>query len=461
MTAFHAGAYVPHSEGGTGRRPLLVVEMSPDMLLVGNTPVKSGLPPDQAVRASRAFAHRLHELATNLTAHHFRDIGVAAAPRPESTDEALKVPEEVTRKLFSSLRKLGGALRAELDKELVDQLRFNGFPIGDSTEEGPAVTFQDNGKQAPVLWEMLFEIDGDSAGETDWRRFWGFRVPLAHWMHFNRTDEIRLRHGLFASIAEDLVFAGEEIQGLLNHLHRHSGGLPHGSLAASFRDHVASELSVELRPGGDVEEWLRERGGDWLRCFLDRPGVDRETWKEAALARIFNDERFRWDLLHFACHCQPCADTEFLSRLQMRVAGEDVALEVSQLAIGLRRTLRSAQDPGPLVFLNACGTGQQSAGHEPPGFPRLWIRDRGALAVIATLCPVPDHFAHAFARDFYERLFANAVNPGRPRSLAEVLLDSRRHFLKEYNNPLGLAYVLYAMQGARVLTDFPMSGDSS
>jgi hypothetical protein len=456
MTAVRAGAYVPlPDEGGEGRRPLLVVEMSPELVLVGNTPVKSGLPQGQAAAASRQFALQLHELAAGLAARRFRAIGVTEpSTTPASDDDALRVPEEVTRKLFAGLRRLGGPLRTELAAEMVDQLRFNGFPIGNDPAEGPAVTFQDSGKQAPILWEMFFESDGESLGATDWRRFWGFRVPVAHWMHFNRTDEIRLRHGLFAAIAEDLAFADREVHSLLDQLRRHAGGLSHGSLAASFRDHVVAELGQ----GGDSEEWLRQREGDWLRCFLDRPGVDREGWKEAALVRIFNDERFRWDLLHFACHCQPCADTEFLSRLQMRVAGEEVALDVAQLALGLRRPLRSAHDPGPLVFLNACGSGQQSSAHEPPGFPRLWIRDRGALAVVATLCPVPDQFAHAFARAFYERLFATAADRARPRPLAQVLLDTRRYFLEEFNNPLGLAYVLYAMQGARVLTEFPAAG---
>jgi hypothetical protein len=456
VTTVHAGGYVPSpDEYGPGRRSLLVVEMSPEQVLVGNAPVKSGLVPARAAGASRKFAQQLHELAAGLIAGRFRDIGVAAPPPPaESADEALRVPEEVTRELFAGLRKLGGALRADLAPEMVEQLRFNGFPIGDDPGAGPAVTFQDSGMQPPVLWEMLFESEGEPTGSMDWRRFWGFRVPVAHWMHYNRTDEIRLRHGLFAAVAEDLAFADREVLALLDQLQRHAGWLPHGSLSASFREHVAAEL----RKGGDADAWLQECGGDWLRCFLDRPGVDRERWKASALVGIFNDERFRWDLLHFACHCQPCPDTEFLSRLEMRVAGEAVALDVAQLALELRRSPKRAHEPGPLVFLNACGTGQQSSAHEPPGFPRLWIRDRGAVAVVATLCPVPDHFAHAFALAFYERLLNASASLARP--LAEVLLDTRRYFLEHYNNPLGLAYVLYAMQGARVLTDFPAAGDT-
>jgi hypothetical protein len=93
----------------------------------------------------------------------------------------------------------------------------------------------------------------------------------------------------------------------------------------------------------------------------------------------------------------------------------------------------------------------------------MWILNRGALAVLATLCPVPDYFAHEFARHFYRQLFpADGGRKGvRPCFLAEALLATRRHFLDQYNNPLGLAYVLYATQGARVVPDFVSTGDGT
>ena len=104
----------------------------------------------------------------------------------------------------------------------------------------------------------------------------------------------------------------------------------------------------------------------------------------------------------------------------------------------------------PFVFLNACGTAEQGDAYEPPSFPGEWITGRGALAVVATLCPVPDYFAHAFALKFYELLLPTPADADsdRPRSPAHALLATRRHFLERYNNPLGLAYVLYAERGA-------------
>jgi hypothetical protein len=120
----------------------------------------------------------------------------------------------------------------------------------------------------------------------------------------------------------------------------------------------------------------------------------------------------------------------------------------------------SANEPGPLVFLNACSTSRPGDSHDPPGLPDKWILSGGALAVVATLCDVPDYFAHAFARKFYEILIQALTDRDdqaapRNRYVAEALLQTRRFFMDEpYRNPLGLAYVLYASRGAHVLADF-------
>jgi hypothetical protein len=450
MAGVRAGAYAPEVDE-PARRPLLIVEMTPELALVGNAPAPLGLQPDAALRAGREFARLLDGLACAVAAGPKREIDcVAPGAAADTDDEGLRLSRAEGRTLFRALRKLGGPLRAELAPAFVEQLRHNGLLDGEDLTPR-ALTFQQSETRAPVLWEMLYEHEGEQTGADDWRRFWGFRFPLTHWLHLTRTEEIRLRHGLFAAVAEDLAFAGREAEALAGRLRR--GGLACASLAAALRRRVAEEL------GGDAEAALGELGPGWLRGFLDRSrpdAADRDEWKEEALARIFNDADFRYDLLHFACHCRPGAASEFLSRLELQVAGESVALDVAQLHMTLKRKKPfTAHEPGPLVFLNACGAAGQSPSHEPPGFPRLWVHNRGALAVVATLCPVPDRFAHAFARRFYEALFRAEA---RPPLLAEALLETRRHFLETYNNPLGLAYVLYAMQGARVLADFAPPG---
>jgi hypothetical protein len=71
------------------------------------------------------------------------------------------------------------------------------------------------------------------------------------------------------------------------------------------------------------------------------------------------------------------------------------------------------------------------------------ILNFGAGGVIATACIMPDNFASAFAREFYRYLWASS-SPNGLADIGEALLKTRLHFLKKMNNPLGLAYGLYA-----------------
>jgi CHAT domain-containing protein len=146
--------------------------------------------------------------------------------------------------------------------------------------------------------------------------------------------------------------------------------------------------------------------------------------------------------VHFACHGEVDEQTELLSRLRFRVGGADLILPLMWLAP--LKVAGAGAPRGPLVFLNACSTNQPAAGSF--SFPQAWI-DAGAAAVVATLCPVPDDFALLFAEEFYKRLLSG----GRYARVAETLLDTRRHFMQHYNNPLGLAYVLYARRGTHVV----------
>jgi len=357
---------------------------------------------------------------------------------------------------------------------MVAELSYNGFLAGGNEEE-PALTFQE-GEKAPILWDMMYE--GGQEGLPDWHNFWGFRVPITHWMHVTRTAEIRLRGGWLSAVNEDLDFAGREVAILAE---RFRSRLPHQSLAQAMYRRVCEALGGRM-DGCQLEAWLEQDRGHWLARFLAqltddeamRP-IQADLWKQDALIAIFAAHQTRYDLMHFACHCQPSPATEFLSQLEMKVAGEPIYLDVSLMATDMGRKRRSADDPGPLVFLNACSTGQLGAAFEPPGFPKQWIDGQGALAVIATLCPVPDYFAHAFALKFYETLFSALLRPEalleegdedadqvardvRNRYVAEALLTTRRYFMEQHNNPLGLAYVLYGVKGAHILADFLPGG---
>jgi hypothetical protein len=140
----------------------------------------------------------------------------------------------------------------------------------------------------------------------------------------------------------------------------------------------------------------------------------------------------------------------------MMVGGEPLVLDVGAMMADLRIKITSVSMPGPLVFLNACRSVQTAQPFQPPPFATSWINDRGALAVVSAVCPVPDYFAHAFALKYYDYLFGDAAATfgGTPvkGSLAGALLATRRYFMEVHNNPLGLAYILYASPGAYIAT---------
>jgi hypothetical protein len=462
MNAAREGCYVPAAEPGPrAREQLMVLEISSHKVVVGIVQVPLGLAEGQALNASLDFITRLHGLACAVAGRAQRDVAIMPAGAADAADQAsLHLDETARDHILFDLHQVGLGLRTALSDELVKQLRLKGFPApGD--KEDPALTFV-HGDKAPIPWDVLYEYE-EEPGPVDWRRFWGFRTPITHWIQVNRTEELGLRHGFFWAIADDLYFAGQEQESLIRRFAR----LPHCTLGEALRRHAEKELRDRqpapprpARPDDGAAE-----PGKWFCRFLNQLEADRrDLWKRQALVKIFGDERAREDvILHFACHCKTQDRSSFLSQLHMTVAGEPVTLDVALMAAFLRREIRSHRESGPLVFLNACGSGQVTSA-EPPGFPETWIKKQGALAVVATLCPVPDAFAFAFARKFYEFLFgegeAGAPAPGRRGYLAEALLATRRYVMEHYNNPLGLAYVLYATQGAYIVPHGPPPGGS-
>jgi hypothetical protein len=144
-----------------------------------------------------------------------------------------------------------------------------------------------------------------------------------------------------------------------------------------------------------------------------------------------------FDFLHFACHAQTDAKNTSNSRLRLTVHEQDLTIEYRDLSRRSERWLSH-----PLVFLNACASGEQPE-FQSRSLVRLLL-DRGARGIIVTECVMPDVFAARFALTFYEHLFSGL-------HVDHALLMTRLHFLKEHNNPLGLAYTLYAHPDTQVV----------
>lgn len=101
-----------------------------------------------------------------------------------------------------------------------------------------------------------------------------------------------------------------------------------------------------------------------------------------------------------------------------------------------------------MVFLNACESATPLHLLQSMNFPNSLL-NFGAGGVIATVCTIPDNFASAFASIFYKHLLEKTSTSMRA-NIGEALLETRRYFLQEYNNPLGLAYGLYAVSNQQL-----------
>ena len=415
------------------RRRSLKILMFPQLLVVGNSQVHSGLGinRDEALRNRLEFSRRLYNLAeAMLDALDDNDLPDELPDDPQKALETLRkvltLPEEECFNALDELREVGAPMCAELSDELMDTFGRLGFPAHNDTE--PALNFivtQDHeNTKAPILWEMMYQGD-QTQWPPDWEKFWGFRVPITQWLaQIDRFELIGLGHVLSA-INEDLDFSGHEIALLVQYLNRRH----FSSLEEVFRQQVHETLQRKMRQDiGQIDAWwdqCQAKGKNWLGYFLEWLATEAEQrrWKRRALQSLFRDGP-QYDLIHFACHCR-ASEVEFLSELEMKVAGGHVSLNVGFMSSDLKRKPKwQFKDPGPLVFLNACGTGQQSQNHQPPGFPIEWIEAQGAKAVIVTLCPMPDYFAYAFALKFYDILLN--VKP----FVDEALLETRRFFIE-------------------------------
>lgn len=236
--------------------------------------------------------------------------------------------------------------------------------------------------------------------------FWGFRYPIGHtYWAIEPRDRIRLQKGIFSAIHHKLLYSLQEVEQLTQQLQRVCQSL-------------GSELSVKL---------------------LDQ-SISSESLCIDSLLELFNDQNFCYGMIHFACHCWNPVDTAAdRSSLSFTAHNEDLEIELEKLLAWEEDGFQNC----PFVFLNACESATPGKLLETLRFPTAMLKF-GAGGVIATACTVPDNFASAFASKFYEFLLTK-LEKNLSVNIGEVLLETRLYFLHHFNNPLGLAYGLYAL----------------
>lgn len=167
-----------------------------------------------------------------------------------------------------------------------------------------------------------------------------------------------------------------------------------------------------------------------ITLFELRP-LYKEKWDEEfeEFRRFWN---YSFDLAHFACHAsyeEPPSKSRILLSHRFPVTLED--MEVYELNIR----------GSPLVIMNACETGNLNPLYT--SYFAAAFQKCGALGIVATECTVPDELAADFAEQLYVHLLEG-------KELGESLLETRRYFLRERHNPLGLLYSMYAPSGFKL-----------
>jgi len=283
--------------------------------------------------------------------------------------------------------------------------------------EVPAPTFV--WSQTSFPWEVLYEGDDDTVPERD--KFWGLAYSPARML--DPDSDV-----LEQTLPSDMLFC-------LHHKLRnaHENEWPEIERLVKVNDKDSFNLLKSL---GDL---AKVQDGKMLLSYLDKSNHN---------------------MLHFACHCKPRSiermhamskatdsDTLVVSLLNTDInvnLSIEIELGVNYLMNIERRFARS-----PLVFLNACHTAG-GGGMRVFNLPKLFV-ERGAAAVIATACPVPDLFAAEFAKVFYKYFLHGYEQQDeqtgktytRSMTIGEALRATRWYFLKKHNNPLGLVYGLY------------------
>jgi hypothetical protein len=163
------------------------------------------------------------------------------------------------------------------------------------------------------------------------------------------------------------------------------------------------------------------------QLFDSRAGLD------GAERRSLPDE-----IQHFACHCSTSNPEPQQHALSLGADGaESCAVTIGELdaRFGLIEASEDPPRPGPLVFLNACASAAIPTGFST-SFVQWFLRNENR-GVIGTETLIPDKFAAAFAGHFYTAFLAK-------EPVGQALISAKCHMVREYCNPLGIVYTMYA-----------------
>ena len=341
-------------------------------------------------------------------------IATAVSPDPIdiriTSDELAARIENVREVLLETVKNRDVALKIDISPEdgatFLQELAFAGFRLFQSIFAGPEAS-----KELRAVGAWLRE---SLAGETATLQVVssGFPVPWALMYLTERFDAAPLTWDNFIGmrhVVEQIPMA--EIAAVPPAVTIDSD--PQLSVRALFNDSI--DESMPSKPVAEQRRYWGARG------VTLSEGANVEDLVKSALARGANDK-----VIYLYCHAEASAKDSDDSKL---IFTGSKSVSLGQLSVFA--PIEDVLEGHPLVFINACESGELTPNFYD-GFVPYFLA-KGARGVIGTECKTPGLFASEWAKAFFDELFA-----GKP--LGQVVLDLRRRFLAEHNNPLGLLY---------------------
>lgn len=312
------------------------------------------------------------------------------------------------------------ALNLDLPKERTDyllrELSFEGFRLYQAIFAAPAAsadlkavgkwlretlrdtttTLQVASSGFPVPWALMYLTDRYEASPLTWENFIGMRHVV---------EQIPM-------IDIDAV--------------------PPAPTIASTPD-----LGVRVIYNEGIDDTMPSRPIAAQRAYWGSRGVTlTEGTKAEDLVRIALAPSATDKVLYLYCHAVSSPDDPDDSHL---ILSGDQSVTLGYLSA--IAPIEDALPAHPLVFINACESGDLSPNFYD-GFVPYFLA-KGARGVIGTECKTPGLFASEWSKTFFDEMFAG-------RALGAVVLDLRRRFLTEHNNPLGLLYGVHCNVDTRI-----------
>lgn len=346
------------------------------------------------------------ELATGAVQQAMLDVvlSVDAQGRKPFASE-ITIPEDMATKALHSLARAGARLFQQLFNHPgagADVTRVGEWLRQQATDDKVRLTVQVVAHDVPVPWALLYLGPVAEGSELSWDRFLGARHVI---------EQIPFQMSL--SVPDQRILSS-----------------PILSVGVNANRDIDAQFGVTL-VADHLKHWTDLRDQRRTMSLLQRS-------TRASVVAALGDAATADQIQYFYCHATSKGKDGNPDGAVIQMGRHD-EVTLSDLNLDAPQTVQL--ESHPLVFINACESGDLSplfyAGFVP------YFMAKGARGVIGTECRTPALFAVRFAEAFFDRLLDG-------QSVGDSVHESRRAFLEQHRNPLGLLYAVHCDADTRV-----------